>query len=48
MMDLTMSLIYLFTMGICGFLGCMIVDYVDRKSDVMAGFAEPKKRRHVR
>lgn len=44
MMGLEMSLIYVGTLLLGGFMGCLIVDVIDRKSDEMAGFREPRVR----
>lgn len=40
--------VYLATMALVGFFGSFLVETVDRKSDVMAGFREPSKRSHKR
>ena len=44
MMDIITVLIYLGCMGMAGLFGVLILDIVDRKSDEMAGFREPRVR----
>lgn len=43
-MGIEMSLIYVGTLLLGSFFGCLILDIVDRKSDEMAGFREPRVR----
>lgn len=42
MMDSTTFLIYLGCIGMAGLFGVLILDIVDRKSDEMAGFRQPR------
>lgn len=44
MMDFISVLMYVGTLLLSSFMGCLIVDVVDRKSDEMAGFREPRIR----
>jgi hypothetical protein len=45
MMDLTTVGMYLFSLGMASFMGCMMVEVIDYKTDVMMGIREKHKRK---
>ncbi len=47
-MDTVTALIYLGCIGMSGLFGVLILDIVDRKSDEMAGFRQPRLRKKIR